>query len=268
VPGRSAGELSSTILSVVGTLSNHHCATVGHGTYKLVRSYRLPLRLLRTHTEVCTITVVDAPLGAVVTTVGALTPEARAAVQGVLAGVTAGRTTSTPIERPANAAWSRPAPAPPPAPAPVIRPSDVTTVRPRQLAPAVPITDQTTVRPRPPAPAAPVRATAVLRFDTGQVVEVGRGAVVVGRNPLALATDGQARAVAVPDPGHTVSKTHFACGQDDRGVWLEDRHSTNGTSVIDAKGRRAALAPGRRTLVPVDVTVVFGDHRATLTLRS
>jgi hypothetical protein len=254
----------------VGTLSNHHCATVGHGTYKLVRSYRLPLRLLRTHTEVCTITVVDAPLGAVVTTVGALTPEARAAVQGVLAGATAGRTTPTRIERPANAAWSLPAPAPiPPTPAPVIPVSDLTTVRPRPPAPApaAPSTDHTTIRPRPPAPAASPRATAVLRFDTGQVVEVGGTTVVVGRNPLALATDGQARTVAVPDPGHTVSKTHFACGQDDRGVWLEDRHSTNGTSVSDAMGRRAALAPGRRTLVTVDVTVTFGDHRAKLTLR-
>jgi len=293
VPGRSADELSSTIIAAVRTLPHHRWATVGYGMHTLVRSYRLPLRLLRTHTDVCTITVVDAPLGAVVTTIGALTPEARVAVQGVLAGVTAGRVTSNPTDLPTNAPWSgptapaagapaslvpgsdvtkvRPRPSAPVAPPPSVIPaSEMTAVRPLLPAPAAPRTDGTIIRPRLPTPTPPVPAPAiaVLRFDTGQVVEVGRGVVVVGRNPLALATDGQAQTVAVPDPGHTVSKTHFACGQDDRGVWLEDRHSTNGTSATGANGRRATLAPGRRTLVPVDVTVIFGDHQATLQLRS
>lgn len=290
VPGRSADELSNTIRSVIEVLPHHQCATVGHGIHKLVRSYRLPLRLLRTHTDVCTITVVDAPLGAVVTAVGALTPEARAAVKGVLAGATVGRVMSAgpqlatnyssgPLPTPvavasagSAAGFSTAGSCPPATVASPGLPSDLTTVRPRPT-PAADMNDMTTVRPRAPAQDAPtpvdlVAATPRLRFDSGQVVEIGPRVVVVGRNPLALAADGHALTVAVPDPGHTVSKTHFACGRNDRGIWLEDRHSTNGTSVADAKGRRASLVPGRRTLVPVSVTVIFGDHRAVLEVRS
>lgn len=242
VPGRSAGEVSSRIVASVTAVPGHHCATVGPGVHTVVRGYRLPLRFLRNRTDVCTITVVDAPLGAVVTTIGALVPEARAAVDAAVAGTT-------------------------PAPAPR---SDVTTIRPRTPETPVRLPDVTSVRPRPPAPppvAPPAPAPVgvpMLRFDTGQVVPIGGTVVVVGRNPVALESDPHPQLVGIADPAQTVSKTHFACGQDERGVWVEDRHSTNGTTVTDARGRRAVLLPGRRTRVPLDVTIMFGDRRVAL----
>lgn len=238
VPGRSAGEVSNRIVASVAALPGHHCATVGPGMHTVVRGYRLPLRFLRNRTDVCTITVVDAPLGAVVTTIGSLVPEARAAVEAAVAG-------------------SAPAPAPR---------SDVTTIRPRTPEAPAPSPDVTSVRPRPRVtePDAPPVAVPMLRFDTGQVVRIGGTVVVVGRNPVALDSDSYPQLVSITDPSQTVSKTHFACGQDDRGVWVEDRHSTNGTSVADARGRRAVLLPGRRTRVPLDVTISFGDRSVAL----
>lgn len=246
-------------MASVAAVPGHHCATVGPGMHKVVRGYRLPLRFLHNRTDVCTITVFDAPLGVVVTTIGSLVPDARAAVEAAVAGTT-------------------------PAPAP-LRPSDVTTIRPRTPEAPVPPSDVTSVRPyrvvsppdtatvappanadrsvTPPAPAARQSAP-VLRFDTGQVVRIGDTVVVVGRNPVPLDNDPDPQLVSITDPSQTVSKTHFACGQDGRGVWLEDRHSTNGTSVADARGRRAVLSPGRRTRVPVDVTITFGDRHVAL----
>lgn len=249
-------------MASVGAVPGHHCATVGPGMHKVVRGYRLPLRFLRNRTDVCTITVVDAPLGVVVTTIGSLMPEARAAVEAAVAG-----TTPAPAPlRPSDVTTNRP-----PTPETPMRPSDVTSVRPHRV---VSPPDAATVVPPPTAdrsvtpPAQERVAPAMLRFDTGQVVRIGGTVVVVGRNPVALDSDQDPQLVSIADPSQTVSKTHFACGQDDQGVWLEDRHSTNGTSVSDVRGRRAVLSPARRTRVPVDVTITFGDRHVALTSRS
>ena len=119
-------------------------------------------------------------------------------------------------------------------------------------------------RPTPVAGGAQVGV--LLQFDNGQVIRLARTVVVVGRNPVARESDAGPQLVALDDPGHSVSKTHFACGDDERGVWVEDRNSTNGTSVTDRRGRRATLTPGRRTRVAVDVTITFGDRHVVLTL--
>ncbi|QPZ37726.1 RDD family protein [Paramicrobacterium chengjingii] len=66
--------------------------------------------------------------------------------------------------------------------------------------------------------------------------------VIVGRNPEAR--DGeQVNLVAVNDPSHSMSKTHALFGAEARGVWVEDRGSSNGTVMVQADGSERALEP-------------------------
>jgi hypothetical protein len=260
VPGLSADEVSQQLLAAFAALPGHRCALVQSGTCKLARSYRHRLGFLRTHTDLCTITVVEAPPGVVVTAVGRLVPAARAALDAALA-------------RPALRVAPATAPPPPrqaaPAPSIPVPPAD----RPSPWGPPPPPT-QASPPPRParaaplpppaPVPVAVATASAALRLESGQIIVLGGGVVVVGRNPSASPSDGRARLVPVPDPAGTVSKTHFACGEDARGVWVEDRRSMNGTRVTDRRGRSTMLEPGRRTRVPLDITITFADSRALL----
>ena len=237
VAGPSAEEVSHRIRAATEALPDHTCAVVGPGTHKLVRAYRRRFRLLTTQTDVCTITVVEAPQGVVVTTVGTMLPQARTAVEAALAAA------SHPVAAvPAIPFQLERAPAPvPPRPAPV------------QAPPA----------PLPPS-AAPTVVVPVLRFPSGKVVPLMRSTVVVGRDPVAGAEDTNAHLVAIVDDSRTVSKSHFACGIDAGGLWIEDRHSTNGTVVTDRAGRVMELTPGRRTPIPADVQVAFGGQRAAI----
>ena len=238
VAGRSAEEVSLRIRTATEALSEHTCAVVGPGTHKLVRAYRRRFRLFTTHTDVCTITVVEAPQGVVVTTVGSMLPQARTAVEAALA-----------------------APSHPVAPAQPATPSAAE--RGRVLVPRRPA--HVHAAPAPPAPTtAPTVIVPVLRFPSGKVVPLIRSTVVVGRDPVAGAGDTNAHLVAIVDDSRTVSKSHFACGIDAGGLWIEDRHSTNGTVVTDRAGRVMELTPGRRTPIPADVAVTFGGQRAAI----
>jgi pSer/pThr/pTyr-binding forkhead associated (FHA) protein len=233
VPGRSAQEVSEQVRRAVDALPDHQCATVSAGTHTVVRTFRPRFRPLTTATEVCTITVVEAPLGVVVTTIGALLPQTRQAVVQALASGPPREAMQPVLSVPPT---TGPAVAPAPAPAPA-RPA--------------------------PAPA-PTVAPVVLRLPDGRLVPLGGATVVVGRDPVARASDVAPTLVAMLDETRTVSKTHFACGHDERGLWVEDRGSTNGTTVSDRSGQAMELPTGRRVRVPVDVTIVFGDQRATV----
>jgi len=82
--------------------------------------------------------------------------------------------------------------------------------------------------------------------------------MLFGRDPVH--EDG-ATAVAVRDETLSLSKTHFEIGADAEGVWVIDRHSTNGVILVRA-GHRAALPPGRRTPVRSGDRLEFGDRSA------
>ena len=307
VPGLSADSVSNQLASAMTGLAEYHCALVGPGTHKVVRSVRRRLPPLSRRTEVCTVTVIDAPLGAVVTTIGLLAPEARTALDQALAGrpptLTAPSSAAhvaAPAPAPAPAARPlSPVPAAPPAPPPVPLPPPlppaprILTVPPRATqplrpppppppppppAPPPPAPPLPAITPSPPLPLAVPDATVTppatvqaqcaelqaiaLRLDNGQAVLLGAAVVVVGRNPSAAPSDRRPNLVAIDDPGHTVSKTHFACWRDERGLWLEDRHSTNGTAFTDLQGRLVTVTPGAPTRIPARTTLVFGDHRA------
>ena len=117
--------------------------------------------------------------------------------------------------------------------------------------------------PRPMADASmtlePVRPRArQLRLPNGSIVPI-EGVVLFGRNPSASPTDPpMSRTIAVDDPERSISKTHLAFGVDNGRIWVEDRHSTNGTSVSRPNGTTLPLAPGVRTFVDNGASIVFG----------
>lgn len=101
----------------------------------------------------------------------------------------------------------------------------------------------------------------LLEFDDGTRIPLD-GPILVGRDP-ALAPDDPPETVLaqVEDPGRSVSKTHLVVGLDAGRVWVADRHSTNGTFIVDPQGSVAPVPAGGRTEVPRGCTVAFGDVR-------
>jgi hypothetical protein len=99
----------------------------------------------------------------------------------------------------------------------------------------------------------------VVEFDTGERATIG-GLVLVGRRPAASAGEHLARLVAINDPSRSVSKTHLAMGEDDNGVWVVDRHSTNGTTVVPPVGRLHECQPGERVYLAPGSRVMFGER--------
>jgi pSer/pThr/pTyr-binding forkhead associated (FHA) protein len=110
--------------------------------------------------------------------------------------------------------------------------------------------------------AAPV-AVLRIQLDDGRDFRLDRN-VLVGRNPAANAGESQAQLLAVPDPGRTISKTHLHLLTDGAGVWVTDRHSTNGSAVTTPDGVRTALQPGVPSFVSPGATVHFGDRSFTV----
>lgn len=129
-----------------------------------------------------------------------------------------------------------------------------------------PALDHTVLLQRPASVAAAVtplpalRPAPVLVFDTGIRVPL-TSTLLVGRDPAARADVGAVRLVPLPDEGRSISKTHFAVGLGDDGVWIEDLHSTNGTVIIESTGRHVQLVAGQRALVSFGAVVAFGDRR-------
>jgi uncharacterized RDD family membrane protein YckC len=117
--------------------------------------------------------------------------------------------------------------------------------------------DRTQVRAgvRQDAPEAVLRIT----LDDGRDFRLER-TVLIGRNPASAAGESQAQLLPVPDPGRTISKTHLHLLTDGTGVWVTDRHSTNGSAVTTPDGMRTALQPGVPAFVSPGTTVHFGDR--------
>jgi hypothetical protein len=100
---------------------------------------------------------------------------------------------------------------------------------------------------------------ASLTWDDGSRIGV-YGRTLFGRNP---AGEPGVHVVAVRDETLSLSKTHFEVGRDEAEVWVADRHSTNGTTVV-RDGRRLQLAPGERMPVRSGDRLEFGDRSATV----
>jgi hypothetical protein len=142
--------------------------------------------------------------------------------------------------------------------------------------PALPQSDGNTPYPLPDSAqgrspqAAPARAAtalseglAVLRVDNGEILELG-SFCLLGREPVARDGDPPARLIRFDDPKLSVSKTHIAYGVDQQGVWVMDRNSTNGTTIIDPSGRRITCSPGSRQYLAPGWQIQIGQRRITI----
>lgn len=112
----------------------------------------------------------------------------------------------------------------------------------------------------PPMEPAPVHAW-WLRLDDGRDIGIDDGLVLLGRNPQPRVGEEDALLIKVVDKGRTVSKSHLAIGLDTRGLYVVDRGSTNGTTVIAPDGTRQPCPPGDEIALVGGSVISFGDHR-------
>jgi PPM family protein phosphatase len=112
----------------------------------------------------------------------------------------------------------------------------------------------------PPALSSPPRAARFgLEFDNGSFV-VARGPGLIGRDPAPRAGEHTTHLVTLADPTFSVSRTHLEFGVGNGGLWVRDRHSTNG-SDIEFNGQRTPLEPGRAVSVRPASTIHLGGRR-------
>lgn len=100
-----------------------------------------------------------------------------------------------------------------------------------------------------------------LRLDDGRDIGIDDGLVLLGRNPQPRMGEEDALLIKVVDKGRTVSKSHLAIGLDQRGLFVVDRGSTNGTTVTTPDGAQRPCPPGDRIALNPGSVVSFGDHR-------
>lgn len=97
-----------------------------------------------------------------------------------------------------------------------------------------------------------------LQTSTGQRHQLD-GPLLAGRDPDAGLVAG-ATVWVVDDPGLSVSKTHARFGLDGAGPWVEDWHSTNGTT-LHRQDAVSSLTPHTRTELREGDTLTLGDLR-------
>ena len=116
----------------------------------------------------------------------------------------------------------------------------------------------------PLTPVAVTPPSAAMRVEiNGQRLEVA-SLLAVGRAPVSPAVPG-ACILAVNDA--LASKTHAYIGWDGHQTWIEDRGSTNGTSIESGLLIRALPSMERQPLSANDV-VVIGEHRLTIRIEN
>lgn len=104
------------------------------------------------------------------------------------------------------------------------------------------------------------RAFAVLVWDDGIRQAVYRR-TLFGRNP---AVEDGALTAPIRDETLSLSKTHFELGvDDDRTVWIVDRHSTNGV-VVRRGVQHVAATPGERVTLHGGDVLEFGDRHVRI----
>ena len=98
----------------------------------------------------------------------------------------------------------------------------------------------------------------VLRLSDGRRLPL-RGMTLLGRHPQPDGNEIITDLITVDDPRRSVSKTHLLVGMDSRGLFVQDRRSTNGTIVTLGDDQQILCAPGQTIRVPSGATVSFGD---------
>lgn len=110
----------------------------------------------------------------------------------------------------------------------------------------------------------PRGAGRLLTFDDGATVRV-TGTALLGRNPAAGIGESADQLIDFADMGRSVSKTHLHLQADGAsGLWVTDRNSTNGSSIVAPDGRHVALEAHSPVLAPTGSTIYFGDRHFTI----
>ena len=102
-----------------------------------------------------------------------------------------------------------------------------------------------------------------LIFDDGSRQDVDTVALI-GRNPAGYDGEMISRLITVRDTSMSVSKTHLHVRAGTEGLWVTDRHSTNGSSITSAGGARTALTAGTPALGEAGSRVHFGERSFTV----
>ncbi len=110
------------------------------------------------------------------------------------------------------------------------------------------------------APARAMDQGWVIALDDGRQVAV-KGVVLVGRAPAPRPGEQVADLISVTDNSRMVSKTHIAVGVDNKGVFVMDRGSTNGSAIAMPSGAYEPCPPGEQVRVREGQIISFGDHR-------
>ncbi|MDN5727491.1 MAG: FHA domain-containing protein, partial [Propionibacteriales bacterium] len=94
----------------------------------------------------------------------------------------------------------------------------------------------------------------------GRLIEV-ESLVLLGRNPQPRAGEDGAELIQISVSSRTVSKTHIAIGVDNKGMYVMDRGSTNGSAIAGSNGTFEPCAPGDQVRVREGQVVSFGEQR-------
>lgn len=103
----------------------------------------------------------------------------------------------------------------------------------------------------------------VLELITGEQLVV-RGEAVIGRSPDPRAG---ARALRLPDPSRSLSRSHLRLRPDADGLLVHDLGSANGTMIVPRVGPPVVLPPEEAIAIPFGTviragSVTFTVHRA------
>lgn len=104
----------------------------------------------------------------------------------------------------------------------------------------------------------------LLQVDTGPSLIV-TGRALLGRDPSPGPGEVVDHLLAVDDPQRSLSKTHLEIGVDASGLWVVDRHSTNGSVVRLPDGTRVPCPPAQRTRVPEGSQLLVGRRTVRVT---
>jgi hypothetical protein len=111
--------------------------------------------------------------------------------------------------------------------------------------------------PATPARVPPLRAAVLTASD--QRIEI-TGSALVGSNPVTPPDEPVVQLVTVMDLTRSTSATHAMLTWDGSVLWVTDRGSTNGTTVVTTEGARLVGEPGVALAAHPGSTVSFGER--------
>lgn len=98
-----------------------------------------------------------------------------------------------------------------------------------------------------------------VRLDNGTDMPV-RSVLLIGRRPQPNQNDQDVDVMPVGDPDSSVSKTHLMVFVDERGCFVTDRGSTNGTALMTQGGELVPCEPHDEVRVQEGQVVSFGER--------